>query len=100
MEQLKVKDEEYVKALKKQNDDIDELIKNMRKQFLDMRNDYHEQLDQIEKAFLRERNDIIAKNEEEIRQLFDQHRNLEEEYMTKRSQKEEHYTSELEKLRT
>jgi len=100
MEQLKVKDEEYVKALKKQNDDIDELIKNMRKQFLDMRNDYHEQLDQIEKAFLRERNDIIGKNEEEIRQLFDQHKNLEEEYMHKRGQKEEHYTSELEKLRT
>ncbi len=100
MEQLKVKDEEYVNALKKQNDDVDELIKNMRKQFLDMRNDYHEQLDQIEKAFLRERNDIIAKNEEEIRQLFDQHKSLEEEYMHKRSQKEEHYTSELEKLRT
>lgn len=33
MEQLKVKDEEYVKDLKKQNDDIDELIKNMKKQF-------------------------------------------------------------------
>jgi hypothetical protein len=31
MEQLKMKDEEYVKSLKKQNDDIDELIKAMRK---------------------------------------------------------------------
>ena len=31
MEQLRLKDEEYVKALKKQNDDIDELIKAMRK---------------------------------------------------------------------
>jgi len=56
---LKGKDEEYVKALKKQNDDIDELIKSMKKQFIDMRTDYTEQLDQIEKAFLRERNDII-----------------------------------------
>jgi hypothetical protein len=31
MEQLKMKDEEYVKSLKRQNDDIDELIKAMRK---------------------------------------------------------------------
>jgi hypothetical protein len=30
MEQLKNKDEEYVKALKKQNDDVDDLIKAMR----------------------------------------------------------------------
>ena len=37
MEQLKMKDEEYVKSLKKENDDIDELIKAMRKQFNDMR---------------------------------------------------------------
>jgi len=40
MEQLKMKDEEYVKSLKRQNDDIDELIKAMRKQFNDMRQDY------------------------------------------------------------
>jgi len=32
-----MKDEEYVKSLKRQNDDIDELIKAMRKQFNDMR---------------------------------------------------------------
>jgi hypothetical protein len=35
-----MKDEEYVKSLKRQNDDIDELIKAMRKQFNDMRQDY------------------------------------------------------------
>jgi hypothetical protein len=40
MEQLKMKDEEYIKSLKRQNDDIDELIKAMRKQFNDMRQDY------------------------------------------------------------
>ena len=51
MEQLKQKDDEYIKALKKQNDDIDDLIKAMSKQFLDMRTDYHEQLEQIEKQF-------------------------------------------------
>jgi dynein regulatory complex protein 1 len=40
MEELKQKDEEYVRSLKKQNDDIDEIIQAMRKQFIDMRDDY------------------------------------------------------------
>ncbi len=40
MEELKQKDEEYVKSLKRQNDDVDELIQAMRKQFNDMREDY------------------------------------------------------------
>ena len=44
----------------------------MGEQFRDMRTDYTEQLDQIEKAFLRERNDIISRNDEEIKELFKQ----------------------------
>ena len=31
MEQLRGKDDEYMKSLKKQNDDIEDLIKSMRK---------------------------------------------------------------------
>ena len=42
MEQLRGKDDEYMKSLKKQNDDIEDLIKSMRKQFVDMRTDYSE----------------------------------------------------------
>jgi dynein regulatory complex protein 1 len=56
LEQLKIKDEEYVKSLKRQNDDVDELIQAMRKQFKDMREDYIDQLNNIEKAFYDERN--------------------------------------------
>lgn len=55
MEQLRVKDDQYMKSLKKQNDDIEDLIKSMRKQFIDMRTDYCEQLDQIEQHFAKER---------------------------------------------
>mgnify|MGYP000218015907 CR=1 FL=1 len=96
MEQLKQKDDEYVKALKKQNDDIDDLIKAMSKQFLDMRTDYHEQLEQIEKQFQRERYEIIQRNEDEIQALFLQHKKLEEDCMRRRSQDYDKYTSELE----
>ena len=68
---MSVKDNEYTKVIKKQNDDIDELIKNMMKQFIDMRSDYKDQLTQIEKQFLREREEILKRNGDEIKNLFD-----------------------------
>jgi DnaJ-domain-containing protein 1 len=40
LEQLKQKDDHYVKALKKENDDIDAIIAAMREQFNDMREHY------------------------------------------------------------
>lgn len=42
-------------SLKKQNDDIDMLIANMKFQFSQMRTDYSDQLNNIEKAFYDER---------------------------------------------
>ena len=78
MEQLKSKDDDYVNALKKMNDDIDLLIASMKFQFTQLRTDYSDQLNNIEKAFYDERAQILKRNEDEIRQLFDEHRRLEE----------------------
>lgn len=100
MDQLKAKDEEYVKAIKKQNDDIDELIKNMKKQFNDMRDDYTNKLNEIEEEFRRERNEILNNNEKEIKMLFKEQRDTENHYMIKRATMEEQYTNQLEQLRT
>eukprot|EP00347_Sterkiella_histriomuscorum_P015059 403358464 len=100
MEQLKMKDEEYVKSLKRQNDDIDELIKAMRKQFNDMRQDYTDQLSNIEKAFNDERDQILDKNGNEVKSLFDEHRKLEEHFQRKRADDEENYAKQLEDLRS
>ena len=80
MEQLKTKDDEYVTSLKKENDDIDLLIASMKFQFNQMRTDYSDQLNNIEKAFYDERSQILKRNEDEIRQLFDDHRKLEEHF--------------------
>jgi acid phosphatase class B len=66
MDQLAEKDNEYMKALKKQNDDIDDLIKSMAKQYIDMRNDYGDQLNVIENNFNTERQKILNRNAEEI----------------------------------
>lgn len=53
-------------ALKKQNDDIDLLISSMKFQFSQMRTDYSDQLNNIEKAFYDERGKILGRNETEI----------------------------------
>ena len=79
-----MKDEEYVKSLKKQNDDIDELIQAMKKQFKDMRLEYGDQLTTIENAFYSERNLILEKNRTEIIHLFDEHKKLEDHFLSKK----------------
>ncbi len=73
MQQLKFKDDEYVKAMKMQEDNINELLKEMRKQFIMMREDYSDKLRQIEDAFKLERSEILSKNESEIKALFQEH---------------------------
>lgn len=100
VQQLKEKDDEYVKATRKQNDDIDSLIKGMTKQYNDVRGDYTEQLSLIEKAFQHERLQILTRNEEEIKKLFAEHIKLEEDYQFKKFQMEAYYMNELEKLKT
>jgi len=100
MEQLKTKDDEYVNALKKQNDDIDLLIASMKFQFGQMRTDYSDQLNNIEKAFYDERSQILKRNEDEVRRLFEDHRKLEEHFQQKRGEDEENYAKQLEDLRS
>ena len=50
--ELKAKDEEYVKALQKQRDDIEEILARMTEQYNEMRSSYEEELEHIEDAFL------------------------------------------------
>ena len=85
---MKVKDDEYVKSIKKWGDDIDELIKAMRTQFNQMRADFAEQLSLIEKAFYDERNLILKRNDKEIQDLFDEHKEVEEKFLDQRSKNE------------
>ena len=72
----------------------------MRKQFNDMRQDYHDQIEYIEAAFIRERSEIIQRNGEEIAQLFQQHSKLESDYQAKKGKCEDNYLEQLEKIRT
>ena len=57
-QELKIKDEEYVKMLKSQAEDIEILIKRMRTQFYQLRTQYENQLDNVEQQFLKERDEV------------------------------------------
>lgn len=65
-----------------------------------MRNDFDEQLDQVENAFLKEKSDILYRNEVEIKMLFNNHKKLEDEYQDKRQKQEENCKNQLEMLKT
>ena len=59
-QELKIKDEEYVKMLKSQAEDIEILIKRMRTQFYQLRTQYENQLDNVEQQFLKERDEVYS----------------------------------------
>ena len=61
----------------------------MRSQYVKMRTQYAEELNEIEAAFKKEREDILEWNTKEIRQLFDTHKQHEEDYITKWAEMEE-----------
>ena len=50
--ELKKKDDEFVKTLKRQAEDVDSLLQYMSRQFVEMQNSFKEELDEIENAFL------------------------------------------------
>lgn len=52
----------YVKSLKRQAEDIENLLEKMGLQFKEMQEEYDVELEQIEDAFLKERDELITAN--------------------------------------
>lgn len=99
LNELKEKETFYVKALRKQEDDVEKMIDLMRKQYISLRDEYTLQLVAIEDAFLAERNELIKANKAEIDDLFKRHTELEEKYNHERQNLEEDNADELERKR-
>jgi dynein regulatory complex protein 1 len=85
--QMRDKEEEYVTSLKRQSEDIDQLIQEMHARTDIMMNAYSSQLQFIEKAYNEERNELLAQCDGEIKHLVDQRRSRENEYKKKRETK-------------
>jgi dynein regulatory complex protein 1 len=97
-QQLKSKDEEYVKALKQQSDDVEDMLSKMHNEFKDLQEEYEVELESIEGAFMAERDELLASNKGEIDGLFEKRRAMELAYMDAKQKREEQYQRELDEL--
>merc|ERR1719440_2149264 len=82
--ELKAKDDEYVKSLKKQNDDIELLLERMTRQFTQLRKTFDDELEEIETSFMQERAELMHANQEELGKLMQKRLDREEQYMDAR----------------
>ncbi|XP_077187306.1 dynein regulatory complex protein 1 [Paroedura picta] len=98
-QELKSKDDQYVKDLKKQSDDVNLLLERMEEQIKNVMKNYRRELLQIEKAFELERRELLTNNKKKWEQAMHALNQQELEFMTARLKKVEEYEWELNRLR-
>ena len=97
--ELKAKDDEYVKSLKKQAEDIDLLLERMGRQYGLLRKEFEDQLEDVETAFMQERHELMQGNADELNGLMERRRSKEEQYMEARRRRVEEDQRQLEAQR-
>lgn len=97
--ELKSMDDEYVRELKRQSEEIDKLLDRMESQHKNYQHSLIEEIEQIEKAFVEERTDLIQTNKNEIEKCFENRRNNEAKFMNEKSFRIDDYMTQLEQLR-
>ncbi|XP_010381332.1 dynein regulatory complex protein 1 [Rhinopithecus roxellana] len=98
-QELKTKDDQYVKDLKKQSDDICLLLERMEQQVKSVMKAFREELYHIEKAFEVERQELLASNKKKWERALQAHNAKELEYLTNRMKKVEDYEKQLNRQR-
>uniref|UniRef100_A0A7N9CJ48 Dynein regulatory complex protein 1 n=1 Tax=Macaca fascicularis TaxID=9541 RepID=A0A7N9CJ48_MACFA len=98
-QELKTKDDQYVKDLKKQSDDICLLLERMEEQVKNVMKTFREELYNIEKAFEVERQELLASNKKKWERALQAHNAKELEYLTNRMKKVEDYEKQLNRQR-
>ena len=98
--ELKRKDDEYIKAIKKQREQVDRLLEGMEEQYVELEKQYSEELDRVEHAFVEERKELVEGNQKMLDGLFEDRRKMELHFMESKMEREAKYADELEKLRT
>ncbi|KAM4041042.1 dynein regulatory complex protein 1 isoform 1-T2 [Anomaloglossus baeobatrachus] len=98
-QELKRKDDQYVRDLKKQSEDIGLLIERMEEQVRSLGKTYREELLQIEKSFQQERRDLLDKNRKKWEQGTQTRRERELESLVSRMKKVEECEQQLNRLR-
>ncbi|KAA6420207.1 MAG: coiled-coil domain-containing protein [Trebouxia sp. A1-2] len=97
--ELHDKDDEYVRMLKQQGEDVDLLLLNMGKQLEDMQTAYRNELAQIDDAYMQERAEVVKSNRVEVEGLFDKRSSAEQAFLERYMAAAEAYERQLEDLR-
>ncbi|XP_048209240.1 dynein regulatory complex protein 1 isoform X2 [Perognathus longimembris pacificus] len=98
-QELKAKDDQFVKDLKKQSDDIALLLERMEEQVKNMMKNFRQELSHIEKAFEVERLELLNSNKKKWERALQTHNAKELEYLMNRMKKVEDYEKQLNKQR-
>jgi len=96
--ELKSKDEEYVRTLKLQAADVEELLGRMRREFKELSEEYEVELESVEDAFLSERTELLKKNKAEVDGRFEARRQAEIDYAAAKQRREASQHAEIEDL--
>ncbi|XP_010989511.2 dynein regulatory complex protein 1 isoform X1 [Camelus dromedarius] len=98
-QELKTKDDQYVKDLKKQSDDICLLLERMEEQVKNVMKSFRQELYHIEKAFETERQELLTSNKKKWERALQTHNARELEYLMNRIKRVEDYEKQLNKQR-
>ncbi|KAM6179386.1 dynein regulatory complex protein 1 isoform 3-T3 [Erethizon dorsatum] len=98
-QELKIKDDQYVKDLKKQSDDITLLLERMEEQVKSMVKAFYQELLHIEKAFELERQELLTSNKKKWEWALQAHSTKELEYLVNRMKRVQEYEQQLNKQR-
>lgn len=98
-DELRQKDAEYVASLRQQADDVESVISKMKRHTREMLMSFRSELEEIEKAFLEERRQLLTSNREQLDALYEQRRALEKSFLEKRLQRADEQGEELDRIR-
>lgn len=96
---LKQKDDQYVKDLRKQAEDIDLVLERMNEQIKTLTQAYMEELDNIENACFTERKEMLQQQKDKWVQKSEERKAKEIEYMHSREKRVEEFDEQLQALR-
>jgi dynein regulatory complex protein 1 len=96
--ELKGKDEEYVRTLKLQAWDVDQLLGRMRREFEELAAEYEVELESVEDAFLRDRAELLKANKGQVDGRFEARRVAEMDSAAAKQRREASQHAEIEDL--
>ena len=97
--ELKSKDDQYVKDLKKQAEDIDLIIERMNAQIKNLQKAYREELTKIDQSFESERIELLEKHRNDWENLMNQRSGKEVDFLKEAEDRVEDFSSQLQHLR-